>query len=228
MAVRLYGMLRISVPAARVDPVAMDQPPHHHIILANPSPGSYCHALAHAYAASVERHGQTQSLYDLCADAFDPVLRDAERADRGDTHDVALLAEVARVAASDALVLVYPIWFGGPPAILKGYVDRVLGAHCSVRRFTEGGGQPGLRGRYLTSLTTSGNAIAWLEERGQRHALREGFDVYLERGFGLRDGGHVSVDAIVPNMSSAHAALGLAEAETAAQRMCERLAAALA
>lgn len=199
-------------------------PPGHYVVLANPSPKSFCHAIARTYAAEVQRQGQTATVTDLFGMAFDPVLKNVERADRDDRHHPWVAAELARVAASGALVLVYPIWFGGPPAILKGYVDRVLGAHCGFRAFREGGAQRELIGRYLLSMTTSGTPAGWLEERGQRRALREGFDIYLERGFGLRDGGHLSFDEIVPNMSTAHAARALAQVTEAANRMCGLLA----
>lgn len=194
--------------------------PQHYIVLANPSPQSFCHALSRVYSSTVERLGHTATICDLCATAFDPVLRDAERFDHGDRHHPWIAAELERLAASGALVLIYPIWFGGPPAILKGYVDRVLGAHCGFRSFRDGGAQPVLRGRHLLSITTSGTPAGWLEERGQRRALREGFDVYIERGFGLRDAGHLSFDEIYPNMSTAHAERALAEVSSAADRMC--------
>ncbi|WP_169803615.1 NAD(P)H-dependent oxidoreductase, partial [Sphingomonas adhaesiva] len=146
--------------------------PRHYVVLANPSPKSFCHTIARTYVAEVEQQGQSATIVDLCTLGFDPVLKDGERADHGDRHHPWVTAELERIAACRALVLVYPIWFGGPPAILKGYVDRVLGAHCGFRAFREGGAQPALSGRYLLSMTTSGTPIGWLEERGQPQALR--------------------------------------------------------
>lgn len=101
------------------------EPSDHYVVLANPSPRSFCHAIAHTYAAEVQRQRQRQTVTvtDLCGIAFDPVLKNVERADRDDRHHPWIAAEFDRVSASGALVLVYPIWFGGPPAILKGYVD---------------------------------------------------------------------------------------------------------
>lgn len=69
-------------------------------------------------------------------------------------------------------------------------------------------------------MTASGTPAGWLEERGPRRALREGLDIYLERGFGLRDGGHLSFDEIVPNMSTALASRALAQVTEAATRIC--------
>lgn len=197
-----------------------DCPKHHYLVLANPSAKSFCHAVARTYVDEVLRQGQTAEICDLYGIALEPALRIEESFTHGDRHHPWVEAELKRVHASGALILVYPIWFGGPPAILKGYVDRVLGAHCGFRRFSEGGAQAAISGRYLLSVTTSGTSLDWLQERGQPRALRAGFDIYLERGFGLRDAGHVDLDEIVPNMSSARATHALAKVAEAAQMVC--------
>ena len=119
---------------------------------------------------------------DLYAIDFDPVLKADERPDAphwSPSGDVAVELEFLRQA--DILVLVYPIWYGLPPAILKGYVDRVLGANYSFHRFRDQAGQASLVGKPLLSFSTSGTPLAWLHERSQVLALREIFDVYLWR-----------------------------------------------
>lgn len=202
------------------------EPIGHYIVLANPSYRSFCHEVARAYKEVVQANHQTATIFDLNAALFDPVLQDRERFDHGSHRWPWVEAELQRLSSCGALILVYPIWFGGPPAILKGYVDRVLGAQCALTDFQSGTGQPAVRGRYLLSISTSGATAEWLSERGQQHALREGFDTYIERGFGLRDGGHINLDGIVHNMSSDHAAKALARVREAAESMCSRLAAA--
>ena len=165
--------------------------PNHYILLANPSPASFCHAIARTYAEEVTRQGQTSQLRDLNIMHFDPVLRGQARPDHLTELSPWVGGELDNLTRGAVVVLVYPIWFGGAPAILKGYVDRVFGAGCTVSDFQDGAGQPALRGKWLLSVTTSATPTAWLDERGQRHALREGWDVYLERGFGMRDAGHL-------------------------------------
>jgi len=180
----------------------MSLSPDHYLVLANPSAQSFDHAAAQTYASIVASCGQSVEINDLNAMAFDPVLKDDERFDRGDNRSPWIEAELARLSRCDVVVLIYPIWFGGPPAILKGYVDRVLGAHCGVGAFQSGAAQPALRGRHLLSISTSGTSTEWLREQGQPHAVREGFDLYIERGFGLRgavgvsDRGHTAVSQL--------------------------------
>jgi NAD(P)H dehydrogenase (quinone) len=198
----------------------------HLVVLANPEPAGFDHALAAAYVEAVEQGGQEAVLRDLNAIGFDPVLKTGERPGARPApiaDDVA--REIAELEACRVLTLIYPIWFGGPPAILKGYVDRVLGADYDFRRFHDGAGQLHLKGKRLLSISTSGTPLPWLDERGQTVALRMGFDVYLERGFGLRDLGHLRIDNVMPNMSCAYAEQQMERVRDAARRACEAVAA---
>jgi NAD(P)H dehydrogenase (quinone) len=67
---------------------------------------------------------------------FDPVLRRGERKGRP-ARDVD--QEWALLGKVDVYVLVYPIWFGAPPAMLRGYIDRVFGAGRDRGQGEEGG-----------------------------------------------------------------------------------------
>ena len=198
----------------------------HLVVLANPAPSSFDHVLATTYVEAVEAAGQQVLLRDLNALGFDPVLKADERPGLKAVDLAAdVRTELALIESSAIIVLVYPIWFGGPPAILKGYVDRVLGADYDFRRFHDSDGQAPLKGKRLLSISTSGTPLPWLDERGQTLALRQGFDVYLERGFGLRDLGHVRIDNIMPNMSRAYAEQQIERVRDTARRACEAVAA---
>lgn len=210
-----------------VDPSDMNQAsdPRHLVIVAHPSPDSFCHAVAKTYATEVQALHQQVRIHDLYATGFDPVLHEPERRPL-EHHDPRIAAELAALAESTVIVLVYPIWFGGPPAMLKGYVDRVLGASGGYLRLREGGVKPQLHGRYLFSILTSGTPLEWLEEYGQCLALRQGFDIYVERSAGLRDAGHLNLDEIGPHMSVARSKRAVGEVAAAARRTCGMVAAA--
>lgn len=197
--------------------------PHHYVLLANPSPKSFCHAVADTYADEVTAQGQTSEICDLNVMGFNPVLKDEFRPDRLTEISPWVKAELETLAQSAVIVLIYPIWFGGAPAILKGYIDRVLGAGSKVERFTEGAGQPALLGKWLLSFSTSASSLAWLEERGLKRALREGWDLYLEYGFGMRDAGHVNIDRVVHNLSLAYATEQFMRVRQAARAICQRV-----
>lgn len=95
------------------------------LILANPKPESFCHALAKRAASCCERLGHQVRFHDLYAEGFDPILTEAEIRLRN-AQDSLLDAHTREIMEADALVIVHPNWWGQPPAILKGWVDRVM------------------------------------------------------------------------------------------------------
>lgn len=104
----------------------------HVVVLAHPDPTSFNAAIAHAYCETVRECGQEAILRDLYAMGFDPILKNAERPDRREfeiAQDVRV--ELQNFDECDVVALIYPIWFGLPPAMMKGYVDRVIGAGVS-------------------------------------------------------------------------------------------------
>jgi len=102
------------------------------IILAHPNPGSFNHAIAAAAADALRQKGSVVWFHDLYAERFDPLLPILELG-----HDPRLNASLARhcreIAAADGIVIVHPNWWGMPPAILKGWIDRVLRPEVAYR-----------------------------------------------------------------------------------------------
>lgn len=196
----------------------------HHLVFANPSRASFDGQIVDAYVETAGRLGQEVIVRDLYAMKFDPVLRDEERPLHGDgrvSADVA--AELDLLEAADILVLVYPIWFALPPAILKGYVDRVLGSQYSFRDVQQRSGHPALKGKPLLSFSTSGAALSWLHEQGQVGSLRDIFDSYLWQGFGMQQAEHIRIDSVVPDMSPAYAGEQLDRVRATVERTCAKL-----
>ena len=128
------------------------------IILAHPDPASFNHAIADAAAAAASRQGHTVHLHDLCAEGFDPLLPAAEIPRDADLPDLVAL-HCREIAAADGIVIVHPNWWGQPPAILKGWVDRVIRPGVAYR-FDEGDSGEGvpaglLRARAALVFNTS-------------------------------------------------------------------------
>jgi putative NADPH-quinone reductase len=95
------------------------------LVIANPSAQSFSHAMANTAASVLAGRGCTVWSHDLYAEKFDPVEPAGESAARG--GDDALLATHCRHLADADLVLVFhPNWWGQPPAIMKGWIDRVF------------------------------------------------------------------------------------------------------
>jgi putative NADPH-quinone reductase len=98
------------------------------VVYAHPCAESFAAALRDVVTDRLSARGWEVDLCDLYAEGFDPVLSAEERrAYLDETRNcTAVQAHVDRLRAAEALVLVYPTWNFGMPAILKGYVDRVF------------------------------------------------------------------------------------------------------
>jgi len=105
------------------------------LILAHPNPNSFNHAIAQTAMRTLQESGHQVAFHDLYAEGFDPLLPAAEIPD--EALDPCIAAHCAEVAAAEGIIIVHPNWWGQPPAILKGWVDRVLRAGVAYR-FLEG------------------------------------------------------------------------------------------
>ena len=106
------------------------------IILAHPNPGSFNHAIAMTAAETLRRNGHLVKLHDLCQEQFPPLLSAAEL--RKDAELDPVVAQHCReIIQANGIIIVHPNWWGMPPAILKGWIDRVLRPGVAYR-FVEG------------------------------------------------------------------------------------------
>jgi NAD(P)H dehydrogenase (quinone) len=98
------------------------------VLYAHPVETSFVGGLHAALVETLRAGGHAVDDCDLYAENFDPVMSRQERLDYHDTAVNRRLVDdhARRLQAAEALVLVHPVWNYGFPAILKGYVDRVL------------------------------------------------------------------------------------------------------
>ncbi len=94
------------------------------LILGHPGADSLCAALAEAYASEARQQGAQLRVLSLGELSFDPVLRMGYRGEQALEPD--LLAAQEDLLWAQHMVLIYPLWWGGMPALLKGFFDRVL------------------------------------------------------------------------------------------------------
>lgn len=195
----------------------MSQALKHAVIVCHPAEESFTMAVAKRYADTVAARGQEVVVRDLYRIGFDPILHDAERL--GDpAEDVA--REWALLDNVDIFTLVYPIWFGAPPAMMVGYIDRVFGAG---RERGEGGDNEPLAGKRLVSLTSSGSMRAWLNEKGVLNSLRTVYDRYLSDVFGFAETARYHFDGVGPDTPERDIRMHLNAVENAAREVMSRL-----
>jgi NAD(P)H dehydrogenase (quinone) len=92
--------------------------------LGTPKGNSLCHALGEAYAQGARSKGHVVRQLKLGEMSYDPVLRDGY--EHSQTLEPDLLEAQRQIHWAEHLVFVYPVWWGGIPALLKGFFDRTF------------------------------------------------------------------------------------------------------
>jgi putative NADPH-quinone reductase len=133
------------------------------ILLAHPDRASFNHALADAAARAAQRCGHDVTLRDLHAEGFDPVLPGPE-IPKDASLPGWLRSHCDDLASADGIVVVHPNWWGQPPAILTGWIDRVVrpGVAYAFQEGDSGEGVPVglLRAKTAVILNTSNTPAA--------------------------------------------------------------------
>jgi putative NADPH-quinone reductase len=130
------------------------------VIIGHPNPGSFNHAIAQTALAALRRLGHEVLYHDLYAEGFDPVMGPQELP-KGAPMPADLKQHCDDIGAADGIIIIHPNWWCQPPAILKGWVDRVLRAGLAYNFVPDGaGGSKGvglLRARVGLVITTANN-----------------------------------------------------------------------
>ena len=150
-----------------------------HIVVAHPEPQSYNAHLATTARAALERQGWSVTVSDLYAMNFDPLERaqhyappleparfdvqaEQRHASANTRVPAEVAAEIAQLDEADLLILQYPMWWHLPPAMLKGWLDRVFiygDVYTSKQRF-ENGRYIGRRAMLSVTVGTSETTYA--------------------------------------------------------------------
>ncbi len=128
------------------------------VLLAHPNEKSFNHAISEKVLKAIEENGHEIRFHDLYAEEFDPLLKTEELGE--DYEPQGLLGEHCReLGECGAVVVIHPNWRDQPPAILKGWIDRVIRTGVAFRYAGEEG-EPGemiglLGGKRALVITTS-------------------------------------------------------------------------
>jgi putative NADPH-quinone reductase len=151
------------------------------MIYCHPRPDSFSAALRDAAADALTASGHSVELRDLYAEGFDPVLSAHQRGAYYDetesTHG--LEDHIASLRRAEGLVLVYPTWWFGMPAMLKGWFDRVWLPGVAFRLGGPKVLEPLLKDvRRIAVVTTYGSPwwllwwVGWPDRRVVRRGVR--------------------------------------------------------
>ena len=139
------------------------------VIYAHPNPNSFNGAILNQVIKALEDGKHFYDVIDLYRDRFDPVLLFDEKKRRSDMNRDPETAEYRRIVKNaDHLIFIYPLWWGGMPAIMKGFIDRVFAAG---EAYTYQGKLPkGLLKARTASVYYTADAPSWYLRFWQRDA----------------------------------------------------------
>ena len=174
----------------------------HALIVAHPNPKSFVTSLAVAYGEAAESLGHKTIMRDLYGMGFDPCLKaDEIPTATGYAPRPDIVGERVILRDIDVFALFYPFWLNAPPAMLKGYLDRVFGMGFAYGK-GKFGNEPLLTGRKLISFTASGAPTEWVMKTGAWEAVRNLFDEHVAAVCGLQIADHIHFGGIVPGIRS--------------------------
>lgn len=202
------------------EPQPLQHYPLHVVVVCHPEPDSFNLAVAHRYCETVEGYRHRTELRDLYRLDFNPVLSAGELSPGESSSPPADVAtELDIIDRADVVVLVYPIWLGAPPAMLKGYIDRVFAASTRYGGFRQREDAPGRERGHLVSFSSSGSAKQWLDEQGAWLSLKNLFDNYLRNALLFKSTEHIHFGSIVEGLRPRFVGEHLVEVEEAARRI---------
>lgn len=137
------------------------------ILYAHPWDGSYNHALLKTLIDMLDKNNEEYYLIDLYTDEFNPVMEKSNLAlyAKGETNDELVEKYQKILLDTNELIMIFPIWWYEPPAIVKGFFDKVM-----LKGFSYEEKKTGLKGHlthiYKTTIFTTGSSpklyLKWL------------------------------------------------------------------
>jgi len=159
---------------------------------AHPNPKSFNRAIVQAIVEEYRKAGKDVLLRDLYALNFNPVLSaDDLAAVREGSMPADVKTEQDLIRAADILIVVYPLWWSGMPAMLKGYIDRIF-SYGFAYEITETGGVGLLTGKKVYLITTMGASREDYEQYGMFKSFDQTIDSAVSSLFCIFSSGHNS------------------------------------
>lgn len=124
------------------------------VIIGHQNRGSFCHAIAEAAVEELKAAGHDVIYHDLYEEGFDPILPH-EEIPKGAERSPIVRTHCKELTAADGYVVVHPNWWAMPPAILKGWIDRVVCQGVAYEFGPAGAVLTHLKGKKAVVFTTS-------------------------------------------------------------------------
>lgn len=158
----------------------------------------FCHALADAYVeGAVEARHEVRRIAVAGVDF--PLLRSREEWESA-AAEVGIRASQVDIAWADHLVIIYPLWLGSMPAVLKGFLEQVSRPGFAISRSESGAPQPLLKGKSARVVVTMGMPAPVYRWYFGAHSLKS-----LERNILAACGIHPIKDSVIGSVEKSPA-----------------------
>ena len=124
------------------------------LILGHPKPNSLNHAIAETCISILQKKGNEIIYHDLYQELFDPVLPAGEELLSEEELPAVIQNHLRNFKEAKGVIFIHPNWWGGPPAILRGWIDRVIRTN-SCYNFTKDGVVSHVGGKIVQVFSTS-------------------------------------------------------------------------
>ncbi|HOJ34010.1 MAG TPA: NAD(P)H-dependent oxidoreductase [Candidatus Hydrogenedentes bacterium] len=167
------------------------------IVYCHPNPKSFCSAIKQRVSETYSSLGDLVVVRDLYAIGFDPVLKpaDFEALQQGHVlEDVKM--EQDHIRWCDVMTFIYPIWWTGLPAMVKGYIDRVLSYGFAYAIDENHNISQLLRGKKAIILNTMGTPKEFYDQSGMTKSLQMTTDTGIFEFCGVQVLAHTFFGAV--------------------------------
>ena len=196
----------------------------HAIVVSHPNARSFTVSVAEAYAKACGALGGETIVRDLYRIGFDPCLKPQELPfDPSFEPGSDVLSERDQLGGCDTFAFFYPLWLNSPPAMIKGYWERVFGFGFAYGASGHSY-NPLLTGRNLISFSSSGAPTSWVQETGTLGAVRTLFDNSIAAVCGMKVLEHLHFGGVLPGASTTFVQARLEEVRQTVNRYFGRIA----
>lgn len=161
------------------------------LINANPNPHSLTHSFTDHIKMRAEEKGHKVVIRDLYEMNFDAILG---RQDYNQFLDGVIPSDIRKehdiISDSEMMIFLYPIWWAGPPAIMKGYIDRVILKNFAYDKHPDGTFTKRLSDKKALIVNTMGAPEEAYKENGFIDAMTKVMDNGVLDFVGLQNTGH--------------------------------------
>lgn len=148
----------------------------HLIVFSHPNPASFCKAILDTRVSTLLNAGHEVKVTNIYEIDFNAILSSSDfvKMLQGDFADD-VKEHQKDIIWADCITFIFPMWWGNAPAILRGYIDRVIAYGFAYKKDENGNIIGLLPGKKVELLVTTGSPLHVLEAEGVLESLRQNF-----------------------------------------------------